>query len=197
MARNLLQTQPVNNNNLLQQMKQVATLSDDELVSNISILLFAGYETVNKGIIFALDFLSHYPQFQQEAYEQIMRVCHDDKPITVDMISRLTCVWNIWNETLRLVPVVVGIVRSVQATFSFKGYTIPKDTLIIYNWIAAQRNKNVFGQDAEQFNPHRWSSINERQLNLNFSPFGIGTFVSNVTLKYRPSFMHWQAICQL
>lgn len=72
------------------------------------------------------------------------------------------------NESLRLNPLFGIAHRIVTETMEFKGTTIPKDTVVCFNY--PDYHKMGYEQP-DQFNPERWQTCPVK--NANFIPFGV------------------------
>ncbi|KAN0113944.1 Cytochrome P450 [Russula decolorans] len=90
-----------------------AALSDDELIGNMFIFLFAGHETTAHTLCFSFALLALYPAEQERLYQQIKGVMSslNGMPAYEDM-SRLTQSLAVFYETLRLFPPVTGIPKA-------------------------------------------------------------------------------------
>ncbi len=84
-------------------------------------------------------------------------------------------------EVFRLAPVVpLGVFHSLMADVTFKGYFIPKDTLVLGNIFGVHYDKKIWGKDVEIFRPERFLIENEDGTltkNLNAGPciaFSVG-----------------------
>jgi sterol 14-demethylase len=61
------------------------------------------------------------------------------------------------NETLRLHPPFFMLARVAMETTQFNGYTIPKGDFVAVSPGACQRMPEMWGDDAEMFDPSRWT----------------------------------------
>lgn len=63
------------------------------------------------------------------------------------------------SETLRCSPIFpVGINHRAMVDMEFKGYLIPKDTLIAANLYYIHHDPKIWGDDADEFRPERFIS---------------------------------------
>lgn len=84
-----------------------------------------------------------------------------------------------WNESLRwIAPVPLGIPHSNTEEGVWNGYYIPKNSLIFFNIGCMLRDPELFGDDANDYNPNRFlPAFNPRAKELpdmSTIPFGFG-----------------------
>ncbi|KAK7692059.1 hypothetical protein QCA50_005464 [Cerrena zonata] len=117
--------------------------------------------------------MTMYPEIQQKAKEEIDRVVGKDRLPTFADRENLPYVEAVVNEVLRLSPVVPlgGFHRASQDDI-YKGYFIPKDTVVIANIWALLRDPERY-PDPSAFNPDRYLHPNPNRNPREFI-FGFG-----------------------
>ena len=107
------------------------------------------------------------------------------------------------NETLRLfppVPVNARETRSAGVTLPLSDPTfldldprplyIPADTIIMYFPVLTQRNKALWGEDADEFDPDRWIDPDRLKKQVSnptmFTPFSAGPRIVSPLSPSRP-----------
>jgi len=82
-----------------------AALNEEELMGNMFIFLFAGYETTAHTLCFTLALLALYPDVQERLYQHIKSVMSglNGTPAYEDM-NRFTYSLAVFNESLRMFP---------------------------------------------------------------------------------------------
>ena len=155
------------------------SLDDTNIRYQIITFLIAGHETTSGLLSFALYFLLHHPEVLAKAYEEVDRVLGSDPSVapTFAQINRLKYVGQILKETLRLWP--------TAPMFSI--YPYENETLIAgkyrmnteQDWAVLipmlHRDKSVWGEDAEEFNPDHFTVEAEQERPANaYKPFGNG-----------------------
>lgn len=82
----------------------------------------------------------------------------------------------ILHEVLRLYPPVPIIFRKTGKAIDLGGYKIPPNALITIPAFLVHRNKEFWGEDADEFNPDRFSGGLSKacKQQLAFFPFGWG-----------------------
>ncbi|KAK6715054.1 hypothetical protein SNK04_005980 [Fusarium graminearum] len=94
--------------------------------------------------------------------------------------QQMTYLQAVIKETLRIHPATgLPLERVVpEGGATIAGRFFPENTIVGVNSWVAHRNKNVFGEDAEVFNPDRWLTQDTARLsamNRYYMPFGLGS----------------------
>ena len=130
--------------------------------------------------------MAMYPDVARKMRQEILQVCGKDEAPTFEQIKSLRygmssqpsssqvanidpAVHAVINETLRLFPPVPINVRETREhgvvlppsdptypSTSAEPIYIPGGTVIMYFPMLTQRNKALWGEDAEEFKPERW-----------------------------------------
>ncbi|KZT55778.1 cytochrome P450 [Calocera cornea HHB12733] len=153
-----------------------AALSDQELVSNVYLLLLAGHETTSRSLAATLGLLACHPDIQEKAYEEVQSVLKKGSDPTFDDFERLTFVQGCFFEGLRLFPSSLAMIRAPlsDTVLSVPGkdgkpISIPfkADQAVWIDWVGVGRNARVY-PDPDSFIPSRWLDPSTEPL-LNFS----------------------------
>ncbi|KAI6109088.1 cytochrome P450 [Pisolithus croceorrhizus] len=150
-------------------------LSDEELYSQMRVILFAGHETTSNTVSWALLELARKPELQSRLRSEIRQhesVIHarGDTHFTVSDLENMPLLNAVVKETLRYHCVVPQLYRMAaedyvlplsQPITTESGELMhevlaPKGTRIITSVAAYNRNKDMWGEDADVFNPDRW-----------------------------------------
>ncbi len=172
-------------NDLLQYMlngvdKQTGEgLDDTNIRYQIITFLIAGHETTSGLLSFALYFLLHNPEVLAKAYEEVDRVLGPDASVdpTFAQVNRLKYVAQILKEALRLWPTAPLFSVYPYAGEAIIGgkYRVTKKQDIAVLIPMLHRDKSVWGEDAEEFNPDHFSVEAEQERPANaYKPFGNG-----------------------
>ena len=154
-------------------------LDDVNIRYQIITFLIAGHETTSGLLSFATYFLLNNPAVLAKAYAEVDRVLGPDPRIapTFAQVNRLKYVAQILKETLRLwptAPMYSVYPREAQAIIGGK-YTVDaeRDWAILIPTL--HRDKSVWGEDADTFNPDHFNVEAEQALPANaYKPFGNG-----------------------
>ena len=152
-------------------------LSDDNIVAQCQTFLIAGHETTSGLLSFAISFLIKHPEVVARAQQEVDRVLGTDTSVlpTYQQVVGLTYVNQILSETLRLWPTVSGFTRYPYEDAMVGPYLMPKGSSITGLTIMLHRDREVWGEDAEEFNPDHFRPETRSQIPPNaFKPFGSG-----------------------
>ncbi|GFN12446.1 hypothetical protein AtubIFM56815_010683 [Aspergillus tubingensis] len=124
-------------------------------------LMSGGFETVFSTIIVAIAVLStkQGQYMQNKAYSDITSVYNSPEEAFEFCVSEEKCVYvsSIVKETLRFYPPLKLLpARQAFKEFTYQEAVIPKGILVYVNAQASNRDKNVYGADADDFRPDRW-----------------------------------------
>lgn len=98
--------------------------------------------------------LAMHPKFQDRVFDELQSVCNSvDEDITYETISKLQYLEMVIKESMRLFPIAPVLGRNCLADTKINSCTIPKGTCIGIVVYHLHRNPNVWGPDAEDFNP--------------------------------------------
>lgn len=138
--------------------KTGAGLCPQDIRSEVVGLLVAGQETTSGLLTFALYELLEHPEVLAEARAEVDRVLGDQHP-QFEHVLQLRYIDQVIKETLRLWPVAPATARRSLAreTTIGGGYPVCQDQTIVILFPMLHRDPAVWGEDAEQFNPDRFS----------------------------------------
>lgn len=153
-------------------------LDDRQIRDECIEFLIAGHETTSGLLSFAIYFLLNNPDAMAKAQAEVDHVFGPDPAVkpTYAQVNRLTYVLQVLKESLRMFPTAPAIAMAAKEDTIIGGqYTIRKRNMIIMHALALHRDKTVWGEDADQFNPDHFSREAERERPPNaFKPFGNG-----------------------
>ncbi|EFC41452.1 cytochrome p450 [Naegleria gruberi] len=151
-------------------------LSDENIRYQMVTFLIAGHETTSGLLSFTLYELLKHPEVLKKAQKEVDTVIGNEN-IQIKHIPQLVYLDQILKETLRLWPTAPGFGLGCKTDQVIGGkYRIhPSDFIIVSN-SNLHRDKKVWGEDCEQFNPDRMSPENFSSLPSNsWKPFGNGS----------------------
>lgn len=134
--------------------------SDEDLINQLMTFLAAGHETTASAMTWATYLLCRYPDVQKRLCEEIRSklpsVSDPNSQITAADLEALPYLHAVCNETLRFLPSVPLTLRVAAHDTTILDQPIPKGTPIILCPWAVNVSKELWGPDAEDFNPDRW-----------------------------------------
>lgn len=130
-------------------------LTTEEIVDECKTFIFAGQDTTSHLLTWTMFLLSRYPEWQHRLREEVLRECGDAVP-NPDTVTKLKLVNMVLLESLRLYSPVVFIRRAVGSDILLGSTRVPKGTMLSIPIALLHRDKDVWGQDADEFNPDRF-----------------------------------------
>ncbi|OAX37739.1 cytochrome P450 monooxygenase CYP63 [Rhizopogon vinicolor AM-OR11-026] len=153
-------------------------------------ILLAARDTTACLLTYVTYFMALYPNIAAKMRREVLDVCGNNVP-TYENIRKLKYVKAVIDETLRLYPPVPLNQRQSRPqpctlpqpdrtypTESQQPLYLPKSTTFWYSTLLTQRNKALWGPDADEFDPERW--IDPRRLArftsnpMMYTPFSAG-----------------------
>ncbi|KAF7426204.1 hypothetical protein PC9H_008571 [Pleurotus ostreatus] len=157
-------------------------LSDQELIGNVFIMLFAGHETTAHTLAATLGFMGLYEDIQEDVFRQIVDIVGLDRDPTMEDYPKLTKVTAAFYESLRMFPAGHLMIREAceDTTLSIPNpvgqegsetIPVPKGTQVVVDMVGVQYNPRYF-KEPEKFKPSRWEGVsNESE---SFTAFSVG-----------------------
>lgn len=95
--------------------------------------------------------------------------------VTLEHLSSMKYLDMVVKEGLRVYPGIPMYARELTADFEVDGFTLKKGTIAVISTLAMQRCKDVWGPDADKFDPERWTPEREEGRHpYSFLPFSAG-----------------------
>lgn len=172
---------PNNNNDLLNVMLNNfdpltgEKLDDENIRNQLITFLVAGHETTSGLLSFTIYLLLKNPESLNKLKIELDEVLKNEKP-QKHHLSKLTYLEKVLKESLRLYPTASAFsVTPLNDTIIGGKYNVKKDqTILILPWML-HRDKKVWGENSELFNPERFEHENFIKLPPNsWKPFGNG-----------------------
>ncbi|XP_025236308.1 cytochrome P450 3A5 isoform X4 [Theropithecus gelada] len=149
-------------------------LSDQELVAQSIIFIFAGYETTSSVLSFIIYELATHPDVQQKLQEETDAVLPNKAPATYDAMVQMEYLDMVVNETLRLFPIAIRLERSCKKDVEINGVFIPKGAMVVIPTYALHHDPKYW-TEPEEFRPERFSKKNKDSIDpYIYTPFGTG-----------------------
>ncbi|PSS34123.1 hypothetical protein PHLCEN_2v1833 [Hermanssonia centrifuga] len=163
--------------------EQDTALSKNELSAESLTLLVAGSDTTANSTGAITYFLAQNPNIQaklQEVLDQVLGPPGGDSEngdvASYNEIKNIEYLQDVINEGLRLHSTVgVGLPRVVpESGMTVLGKTFAPGTVVSCPLYTLHRLPSVWGNDAEVFNPERWSKGDRATMLKAFAPFSVG-----------------------
>ncbi|KAK9089302.1 hypothetical protein Scep_028384 [Stephania cephalantha] len=143
-------------------------MSIHDVIEECKLFYIAGQGTTASLLVWTMVALSMHPEWQARAREEVLSLFGSNNP-NFDGLSHLKIV-------LRLYPPVVFLSRYNSKEIKLGNLTLPPGVEIAVPTILAHHDRELWGDDAEEFNPKRFSNGVSKATNnrVSFFPFGWG-----------------------
>jgi cytochrome P450 len=137
------------------------TFTEDDLIDQMMTFLGAGHETTSTALQWAAYALCKHPDVQTRLREEVRSnlpsISTDNpEPLSAATLDTLPYLNAFCNEVLRFHPSVPATIRIAARDTTLVGAHIPKGTLILLAPEVVNHSHELWGPDADQFNPDRW-----------------------------------------
>ncbi|XP_065859267.1 cytochrome P450 714C2-like [Euphorbia lathyris] len=146
------------------------------IVDNCKTIYFAGHETTAITASWALMLLAAHPDWQVRARAEVHEICNNNLP-DAQMLRNMKILTMVIQETLRLYPPAMFVIREALEDLTYKDIMIPKGTCMQIPIPLVHHNPDVWGPDVDQFNPERFANgiLGANKSPHAYMPFGIGS----------------------
>lgn len=144
-------------------------MTNDNILSEMSTLLFAGHETTAITLAWAMHWIHAIPEVRTKVLDELATLGPNPEP---DAIARLPYLSAVVDETLRIYPIVPLVAREVTVPFRLRGWEMPAGSVIGAAVSLLHRNPELYPEPMT-FRPERFL---ERSFSpFEYIPFGGGT----------------------
>ncbi|KAG8495632.1 hypothetical protein CXB51_013409 [Gossypium anomalum] len=147
-----------------------------DIIEECKSFFFAGKQTTSNLLTWTTVLLAMHPYWQVLARKEVLKVCGSRDIPSKDDVVKLKTLTMILNESLRLYPPTIATIRRAKIDAELGGYMIPRDTELLIPILAVHHDQTIWGNDANEFNPARFSEGVARAAKhpVGFIPFGLG-----------------------
>ncbi|KAI9000370.1 cytochrome P450 [Hyaloraphidium curvatum] len=133
------------------------TLDIEEVASQLKTFFFAGFDTSSSALAWCAYHLSRRPELERRLVDELYSVFGDsDRDPTNEDLSRLTFLDKLVKETLRLNPPAASARWGVSGETILGKYDVSNSIVYMPTYVL-HRDPEIYGKDAEEFNPDRWT----------------------------------------
>ena len=151
-------------------------LSPENVRRQVITFLVAGHETTSGALSFALHYLSLNPAIAARARAEVDRVWGETAVPGYEQVAKLRYVRRVLDEALRLWPTAPAFAREARADTELDGdHPMRRGAWALVLTAMLHRDPEVWGQDAERFDPDRFDATAVRaRAPHTYKPFGTG-----------------------
>ncbi|CUA77338.1 Putative cytochrome P450 CYP13A5 [Caenorhabditis elegans] [Rhizoctonia solani] len=147
-------------------------MSEEELIAQVNAFVLAGSDTTSSALARTLHLLAQNPKIQATLRAEVSEAFNlHGSNLDYDQINSLPYLDAICREVLRLYPPALFVeriaqkdcvlplqcpVRAKDGKTTISQVPIKKGTHIYLSILAANRDKQIWGEDADEFKPSRW-----------------------------------------
>jgi len=144
------------------------TMTLKTVKNNLTLFFLAGHETTSTSLQYCLYNLAQHTEYQSRLRKEILSQFPTDE-LDYEKLKDFDIVQNLVNESLRMFPPVSYIpTRECVEDSEISGWFIPKGTLIQMNVWKIAHDKEIWGEDAFEFNPDRFDNMTPLQKKLSY-----------------------------
>ncbi|KAF6751311.1 cytochrome P450 [Ephemerocybe angulata] len=148
-------------------------LPDEEILAQISTFIFAGMDTTSNALARTIDLLGEHQDIQDKLRKEISEACGSHEgDLDYDTLTQLPFLDAVCRESLRLHPpspfimreaIADGVLPVSKPIITKDGREInevfvPKGTMLFLSLHQCNREPEIWGPDAAEWNPERWMS---------------------------------------
>ncbi|XAR49499.1 Taxadiene 5-alpha-hydroxylase [Bertholletia excelsa] len=152
-------------------------ISEQEVVDNIVLLVFAAHDTTSFAIAMIFRMLAHHPSTLSLVLQEQSGIMKSKKIVgenlTMEDTKKMRYTWQVAKESMRLYPPIFGSFRKAITNVEYDGFLIPKGWKILWTTYGTHYNEDHF-QDPQVFDPRIFDEGKEMEPYV-YLAFGGGT----------------------
>ncbi|KPJ14819.1 Cytochrome P450 6B4 [Papilio machaon] len=161
----------------VEEQQRTLELTDDIIAAQAFVFYAGGYETSASTMSFMMYELARNPDMQERVIQEVDEVMRKyDGKVTFEALNELKYMEQVFDETLRLYPIVDPLQRRAQQDYRIPGteLTVKKGQMVFISAGGIHRDERYY-PDPERFDPDRFSPENSSNRHpCAYLPFGAG-----------------------
>ncbi|XP_062123671.1 probable cytochrome P450 313a4 [Drosophila sulfurigaster albostrigata] len=145
--------------NLVTDLKNRGIFTTQNVEDHSAHIVFAAFETTANTVAYTLMLLAMFPEYQEEAFEELCSLFpkSGDFDVSYSDVKNLVYLDLILNESMRLLtPVPIVARQTMRDVRLSNGIFIPKGVQIAIDIFHLHRDKKIWGENAETFDPEHF-----------------------------------------
>ncbi|XP_078180989.1 cytochrome P450 714C2-like [Carex rostrata] len=150
-------------------------LAEEFIIDNCKTMYFAAFETTSVTSAWCLLLLALHPEWQSRVRIEVLEITRG-ATLDFDMLRQFKMLTMVIQETLRLFPPGSFILREALHDMKLQNMHVPKGTVTQITIPMLHRDLDVWGPDADVFNPNRFANgiSGACKYPHMYAPFGFG-----------------------
>ncbi|PZC78326.1 hypothetical protein B5X24_HaOG200051 [Helicoverpa armigera] len=157
---------------LILDLSENGALTDREIREETDTIIFTGIESTSNQLTYILLLLGAHPDVQNKLYEEVLDIVGAERDVVKDDLNKLVYTNAVIMESLRVLPTVPLILRSVGQDVKLKNYTMRAGSHCLI-FPLMPNVKSTSGTESDQFRPERWLNADSKT-QQEFAGFGLG-----------------------
>ncbi|KAL5725767.1 hypothetical protein ACHQM5_008874 [Ranunculus cassubicifolius] len=160
-----------------QDINENTRISVDDMIDECKTFYLAGQETTMSLLTWSTLLLAVHTDWQEKARKEVFDLFGKKHPNTDDNnISKMKTMTMIINETLRLYPPALTILRKVTCQVQLGEIVLPPNMEIVIPLLVSHNDPHIWGENAHLFKPDRFAEgvTGAAQNTSAYLPFGMG-----------------------
>ncbi|XP_070136972.1 probable cytochrome P450 313a3 [Drosophila bipectinata] len=179
--------------NRVKELYRKGEITLEEVKGEASGMILGAFETTALTVNHTLILLAMFPHHQELVFEELKEVfpAGGDFEVEYEDLQKLVYLDRVLNETLRLLPAVPISLRDVKEDLRLSnGVLVPKGVIMGIDIFNIHRNRDLWGHNADAFDPDRFLPDNIRQRHpYAFIPYSKGKRNCIVNMNQRTKYM--------
>ncbi|XP_045818172.1 cytokinin hydroxylase-like [Trifolium pratense] len=142
---------------LLDEIQKSGSLNLQLVMDECKTFFFAGHETTALLLTWTAMLLASNPSWQEKVRIEVKEIFNQGIP-SIDQLSKLNLLHMVINESMRLYPPATLLPRMAFEDIVLGDLYIPKGLSIWIPVLAIHHSEELWGKDANEFNPQRFAS---------------------------------------